>query len=653
MHKAAEEALRESEERYRTLVECTLDGIVIHSGGRVVFANGAAAAMLGFAGPAALVGQPLASTVHPDDLARSEDRIRRVLAGETVAYPVEARCVKQDGTELPVECTAALVTYDGEPAILTVIRNITERRRVEEVDGNSRSLLEATLEATDNGILVVGREGAVVKANGRFAEMWRVPGDILALGNDEALIAHILNQLFDPDAFLAKVESLYGDPSAVSVDLLHLRDGRVFERTSKPMLVGGEPQARVWSFLDITDRKRFEEERDTLQAKLHQIEKAESLGRMAGAIAHHYNNLLGAVLLNLELAQSKLPSDAGAGKYLADATKASQRAAEISQQMLSYLGQEKGRRVPTDLCATCREVLPPLRAALPGNARLKSEFPVEGAVIRADALQLKRVLTYLAANAGEAVGEWRGSVTVAIAVIPAADIHASRFFPAGWEPKAETYACLSVADTGCGMTPEILDKAFDPFFSTKFTGRGLGLPVVMGIVQSHEGACAVESSPGQGTTIRVFLPVIAEQPLQRRTAGPAGSGSVEGRGLVLVVEDEPMLRDLTRTVLENIGYQVVEAADGAAAVEVFRQHQDQIRCVLCDLTMPRLDGWATLKALRSLRPDVAVILTSGYDEAQVLAGEHAERPQAFLHKPYASADLEAALAAALGMKVSP
>jgi PAS domain S-box-containing protein len=256
--KPAKTAARKSEELYRMLVESALDGIVIHVGDRVAFANRAAAALLGFAGPAALVGQPLASFVHPADLANAADRVRRVLAGEAVEYPVEVRYVRRDGTEFPVENTAALVSYKGKPALLSVIRDITERKRAEEALKNSLSLVEATLDTTDNGILVVNPEGAVVKANRRFAEMWRIPGDILASGDDERLLNHVLSQLSDPGAFVAKVKELYGDPVAETADLLYFKDGRVFERTSKPMLVGGEPTARVWSFLDVSERKRAE-----------------------------------------------------------------------------------------------------------------------------------------------------------------------------------------------------------------------------------------------------------------------------------------------------------------------------------------------------------------------------------------------------------
>jgi CheY-like chemotaxis protein len=193
------------------------------------------------------------------------------------------------------------------------------------------------------------------------------------------------------------------------------------------------------------------------------------------------------------------------------------------------------------------------------------------------------------------------------------------------------------------MGRETLDRVFDPFFSTKFTGRGLGLAVVAGVVKGHGGTIAVESTPGQGTVFQVFLPITAEKPLQPGKEQPVEFRPAEGRGLVLVVEDEPMLSDLAQALLKELGYESATAADGIEGVEVFRRQKDQIQCVLLDLTMPRMDGWETLKVLRRIRPDLPAILASGYNEAQVMGGEHPERPQVFLHKPYTLADLKAAL----------
>jgi PAS domain S-box-containing protein len=397
---------------------------------------------------------------------------------------------------------------------------------------------------------------------------------------------------------------------------------------------------------EIILRERAEEERRRSEQRLQQAQKAESLGRMAGAIAHHFNNLLGVVMGNLELAMLDLPQRSGPRANIAEAMAASGRAADISRLMLAYLGQSVGTMAPIELSEVCREALPLLSRSLPEKVHLNIESPDEGPIIQADAVQIRQVLNNLVVNAGEAMGEREGNITVAVREVPTPDIRASRFYPPEWEPKDESYACLSVADTGMGMDPGTLGKAFDPFFSTKFTGRGLGLAVVLGVVKAHEGAITVESVPGRGAIFRVFLPLSVEELPRPRKAELVDAAPSKERGLVLLVEDEPTLRKMAGIMLEHLGCEVITARDGAEALEVFRKHQDHVQCVLLDLIMPRMDGWATLAALRALRPHLPVILASGYDEAKVMQGCHLERPQAFLPKPYQIKDLEAALDAA-------
>jgi two-component system cell cycle sensor histidine kinase/response regulator CckA len=301
--------------------------------------------------------------------------------------------------------------------------------------------------------------------------------------------------------------------------------------------------------------------------------------------------------------------------------------------MMTYLGQTPGKKERIELSETCSRSLPLIQTAGPKNMLLKADFPVSGPVIRANASQIMQVLTNLVTNSWESAAENRRGICLTVKTVCAADIPVSPRFPIDWQARDPIYACLEVADAGCGISENDIEKIFDPFFSTKFTGRGLGLSVVLGIVRAHQGVVTVESEPERGSIFRVFIPVLAEKILSQpdKEVNPPEK---EDRGTVLLVEDAEMVLKMIATWLTHLGFKVLEARDGVDAVEVFRQHRNEIRCVLSDLAMPRMDGWETLAVLRKLSPDIPVILSSGYDETRVMAGEHPERPNAFLGKPY-------------------
>ena len=255
---------------------------------------------------------------------------------------------------------------------------------------------------------------------------------------------------------------------------------------------------------DITERKRVEEE-------VRQLQKAESLGRMAGAIAHHFNNQLGVVMGNLELALIDLSGDPGPRNNLMNAMKAARRSAEVSGLMLTYLGQTIGQPEPLALSEVCSRNLPLLQAVLPKDVVLETDLPSPGPIVNANANQIRQVLTNLVTNAWEAMGAVGGAIHVTVKTVSPDDIPALHRFPIGWQPQDKAHACLEVRDTGCGIAEQDIDKLFDPFFSSKFTGRGLGLPVVLGIARAHEGAITVESEPGRGSVFRVFMLLSTEE----------------------------------------------------------------------------------------------------------------------------------------------
>ena len=393
---------------------------------------------------------------------------------------------------------------------------------------------------------------------------------------------------------------------------------------------------------DISAQKQAEAEKEKLATQNRQLQKAESLGRMAGAIAHHFNNQLQTVMLSLERATLSQPEDSESAAALAGGMQSAREAAEVSTLMLTYLGQQQVKNEPLDLSAVFRQGLPLLRAAMPAHLTLETDLPSAGPIIRANANQLQQLLTNLLNNACEASETGPGGILLRVTTVSAADILVSTRspFPIDWQPRtaAAEYACLEVADVGCGIKAHEIDKLFDPFFSTKFTGRGLGLPVVLGIARSQDGVVTVESDPGRGSKFRVYFPLSAAavtvpQKSLPESADPI-SENVRPRSTVLVAEDDPILRSTLALMLTCSGFTVLEAEDGVVALEIFRRHRDEIGCVVSDLRMPRMNGWETLAALRQLAPGLPVILVSGFSEDQVMGDDYPERPQAFLNKPF-------------------
>ncbi|MDP3481419.1 MAG: response regulator [Desulfoprunum sp.] len=398
---------------------------------------------------------------------------------------------------------------------------------------------------------------------------------------------------------------------------------------------------------DITERKQAEAQRINLEEQNRQIQKAESLECMAGAIAHLFNNQLCVVLANLEMTLEDMVGDALPRQNLVDAMQAARRSSEISGLLLTYLGQNNGKPDPLDLSVFCRNNLPRFQAAIPDGIAIETDFMTPGPVVSANANQLQQVLSHLLTNGWEAIGDRTGRVTVTTKTFPAADIPTSHIFPIDWQSSAESFACLEVKDTGGGMTDQKMDKIFDPFFTTKFTGRGLGLAVVIGLVKTWGGMIGVESEVGKGSIFRIFLPLVtAEVPLQ--TEMSAEPWNFNTGWTVLLVDDDYIVRNLIETVLNRLGITVFAAAGGNEALALFQQHQGSIHCLFTDLSMPDMNGWETLAALRKIEPGLPAILSSGYDETQAMSGDYAELPQAFLHKPFEINELKRVLNRVLG-----
>ena len=392
------------------------------------------------------------------------------------------------------------------------------------------------------------------------------------------------------------------------------------------------------------------EQRRRLEQRMQQTQKLESLGVLAGGVAHDFNNLLTGILGQAELARAEGPAEGPLGERLAQIELTARRAAELTRQLLAYSGRGQFVVRPLALADLVRDTLPLVRASIPRTIAIEVDTPDDLPAVEADATQLRQVLMNLVLNAAEALGDRPGTIRVA-ADYREVDDAGLADLRHGDEVLPGRYLCLEVADDGPGIAPEVQARIFEPFFSTKFTGRGLGLAAVLGIVRGHRGAIGVRSVPGAGATFTLLFHA-SDRPPDRRpdpvhpssVPPPRPASDAPGaRGTALVVDDEPAVRRFAVFVLARMGFDVVEAEDGPQALDEFRRHADGIRLVLLDLTMPRMSGERVLDELRRLRPDVPVVLSSGFDAPEVAARTAGDGRTGFVQKPYPAADLETAV----------
>ena len=432
-----------------------------------------------------------------------------------------------------------------------------------------------------------------------------------------------------PQSLDVRLKPRYGPPFDASITLSVARGG------ARDTAVGFRWLIRdISAQRQLTDELRLREEAarrdaEASEASARHVQKLESIGVLAGGIAHDFNNLLHVVLANADLARLQLSADSPAGEHIDEVIRATQRAAELTQQLLAYSGRGAVEQRRLDLSREVREMATLLRTAINKQARLVWDLAPDLPPVVVDPTQVRQVVMNLITNASDALGETGGTITLRTGIGEDSD--------AGADPAPCVF--LEVADTGCGMDNSTLQRIFDPFFSTKFTGRGLGLAAVMGIVERHEGHIRIRTAPDEGTTFRVLFPAAAGP----ADAAPSRAGGTDwrGRGTVLVVEDEEGVREVVGRMVERLGFEVLTAGDGLAALEVVDRHAGSLAAVLLDLSMPRMGGHETLRHLRERRPDLPVIVMSGYTEEE-LATKLLDGPTGaagFLQKPFLPEDL--------------
>jgi PAS domain S-box-containing protein len=522
---------------------------------------------------------------------------------------------------------------------LYVMRDITGERRA-----NAALLdLQHVIATMKQGFATVSLETACIRsANPAMGalhgydpdELIGLPAAALQAPAESDRNFHALSQVAERDGFWeGEVRSIRKDRS-VFPSLLRVNSHQADDR-------------KFLSFIqvDITEQKLLQAEAAAFQTKLLQSQKLESLGVLAGGVAHDFNNLLTGILGNASLALDNLDNTNAAREQMQQVMKAGERAADLTRQFLAYSG--KGRFVtgPLDLSQLADETRHLVHISVPKSVQIRMNLKRPLPLVEADSAQIRQLLMNLVLNAAEAIGEEPGTVQVTTGTghVEPRDIAAG--FTAD-ELKPGTYVFIEVQDTGCGMTDQVKRQIFDPFFTTKFKGRGLGLAATLGIVRGHGGTIKVYSVPGIGSTFKVFLPMAKEQVA---AASPQEARRpLNGVGTVLVIDDEEVVRSTTRHALVHFGYRVEMAENGLRGVERFAESPASYAAVLLDLTMPVMGGEEALRRMQTIRADVPVVLTSGFNETEVVrqfAGKHLA---GFLQKPFTAQQLAQAIQKAVG-----
>ncbi len=628
MHKArtqAETALRDSEARNRALLNAIPDTIFIATQNGILLDCHAPDPHPFSCPPAETIGKNC-HDVFPRELADGiADRIEIACQqGHMQLFEYAARLHGQ-----PREFEARFVPC-GHDRALGIVRDITERKQAQATLHEYQARLQALLDHSRAAIYIKDLDRRFLIVNQAFAALVGLPPESIVNYKDEDIF-----NLDDAATLRENDQKVLDDGTALETEeTVCLPDGpRTFMSMKFPLR---DQAGRVYALggisTDITARKQAEEEHKRLEAKVQQAQKLESLGILAGGVAHDFNNLLTGILGNADLALYAIPAHLPERAHLEEIIAAARQAAALCQQMLAYSGKGKTREEAVNLNEITQEMLRLLEASISKKARLHCQFEADLPLTLGDPAQLRQVIMNLITNASEALEDQEGDIFLTTGAMRLDPENASEFLLAESIFPGE-FVYIDVADTGCGMSEQTIARVFDPFFTTKFTGRGLGLAAALGIVHSHHGAIRVKGAPGQGSAFRLALPAVAHPATSlssNRFAWPARRGN----GAILVVDDEDMVREVARKILEREGFNAVTARDGKEAVALFRERPDAFDLVVLDMAMPHMNGEETLIELQRIRPDVRVLLSSGYDESRVAGRLSQNGVMGFLQKPY-------------------
>ncbi|MBV6520419.1 MAG: Sensor histidine kinase RcsC [Gemmatimonadaceae bacterium] len=635
----SEQALLASEHRYRTLIETTANVIVaVAPNGIILEWNAEAELVFGYTRDEA-VGHNLFDLIVPADQApKVRTDIARALTDETVRHAEHVLRARHAGDRVILWNLTRLLDISAQPiGVIASGHDITQRSRAEEASRQQREILQKILDHIPLMVAFVDERGRVGWANKHLTDTLGWPIDVLA-GQD------LLDALFPDEATRHTVRDHMMESTQGWRDFpTRTRDGRELITAWASVLLSDGTHIGIGR--DVTDHRRAEEERTRLASQMQHAQKLESLGVLAGGIAHDFNNLLVGMLGNASLALMDIGAESPLYEVVKDIETTALRAADLTKQMLAYSGRGRFVVRPVDLSALVEEMANLLHTVISKRARLVLDLSRELPHIEADATQIRQIVMNMITNASDALGDETGDIFVRTGIRSCdrgylrSDFSDDTLVPG-------LYAWVEVQDTGLGMAPATLARIFEPFFSTKFTGRGLGLAATIGIVRGHRGAIKVSSTPGVGTIFRVLFPV-SNVALTGHQTPDEGIDIVPGTGLVLVVDDDPTVRAVARNMLERRGYSVVMAADGAEGLRIFGEMHDRLALAFVDLTMPNMGGEETIRAFERIAPSFPTVLMSGFSEQELAHRMTDSRHCGFIQKPFRIEELDRALRRAL------
>ena len=636
--KEAEDALRDSEERFRATFHQAAVGMAETSlEGQWLALNERFCQIVGYTQDE-LRRMTFRDITHPDDVATDIKASLRLVSGEIPTYSTEKRYVRKDGSIVWVMLFVSVVRDPhGRPKyFIAAMDDISERKQAETALSQSEQRFRLLADTIPHIVWVLRPDGSVEYANRRWQDY---TGLAAAMVDNPEMLSRVVHP-DDLSRCAAAWNTMLRAGEAVELEyrLRQGSDGAYRWKLGRGVPMRDAEGSIVRFFCTVTDIH----DQKAVEQAIRETQKLESLGLLAGGVAHDFNNLLVGIQGNASLALDLVPADSKPAEYLKRVVQAGERAADLTRQMLAYAGKGDFTIEPLNVSELVRQISDLMRPAISKKIVFDFDLADEPPSVDADAGQVQQVLMNLVVNAAEAIGDDAGRISVRTGVQELDRAYIRRHLPqAGVEPGS--FAFVEVRDSGCGMDEATKASIFDPFFTTKFAGRGLGLAAVAGIVRRHQGAIQVESAPGRGSSFLVLFPVGRPNPAPK--ARSRKQEDLSGTGTVLVVDDEPLVRQMARDALERYGYEVLTAGSGPDAIELFRAHSGRVSIIVLDVSMPVMSGREALAELRKIDSDVRVLLTSGYTEGETREMFAGYSIAGFIQKPYTARGLARALKA--------